>query len=93
MVPVDLSQHQVNYLKGKDLSKWQTGIRTSKAVLFKDIYKNIDLKVYGNEKQVEYDWIVKPGADPKVISFKYEQVSIHISTGKGTWLWRQNSGI
>jgi hypothetical protein len=75
MVPVDLSQHQVNYLKGKDLSKWQTGIQTSKAVLFKDIYKNIDLKVYGIEKQVEYDWIVKPGADPKVISFKYEQVS------------------
>ncbi len=75
MVPVDLSQHQVNYLKGKDPSKWQTGIHTSKAVLFKDIYKNIDLKVYGNEKQVEYDWIVKPGADPKVISFKYEQVS------------------
>ncbi len=75
MVPVELSQHQVNYLKGNDPSKWQTGIQTSKAVLFKDIYKNIDLKVYGIEKQVEYDWIVKPGADPKVISFKYEQVS------------------
>jgi hypothetical protein len=75
MVPVELCQHQVNYLKGKDPSKWQTGIRTSKAVLYEDIYKNIDFKVYGNEKQVEYDWIVKPGADPKVISFKYEQVS------------------
>ncbi|MCU0286563.1 MAG: SBBP repeat-containing protein [Acidobacteria bacterium] len=75
MVPVDLSQHQVNYLTGNDPSKWQAGIQTSKAVLFKDIYQNIDLKVYGIEKEVEYDWIVKPGSDPKAISFKYEQVS------------------
>jgi hypothetical protein len=75
MVPVELCQHQVNYLKGKDPSKWQTGIQTSKAVFYEDIYKNIDLKVYGIKKQVEYDWIVKPGADPRVISFKYEQVS------------------
>jgi hypothetical protein len=75
IVPIELSQHQVNYLKGKAPSKWQTGINTSKAVLFKDIYKNIDLKVYGIEKQVEYDWIVKPGAEPKMISFKYIHVA------------------
>jgi hypothetical protein len=25
---------------------------------------DIDLKVYGIEKQIEYDWIVKPGGNP-----------------------------
>jgi hypothetical protein len=72
MVPVDLTSHTVNYLKGNDASKWETGIRTSKAVLYTDIYHNVDLKVYGVEKQVEYDWIVKPGGDPAGIRFLYK---------------------
>ncbi len=74
MVPIKMTPHKVSYFKGKDPSKWQTGIHTSKAVLYKGIYKNIDLKVYGIEKQVEYDWIVKPGADPGKISFEYKNV-------------------
>ncbi len=75
MVPIEMTQHKVNYYKGEDSSKWQAGIRTSKAVLYKNLYRDIDLKVYGIETQVEYDWIVKPGADPKDITFKYQQVS------------------
>jgi len=42
--------------------------------LYKELYKNIDLKVYGIEKQIEYDWIVKPGANPGDISFEYKNV-------------------
>jgi hypothetical protein len=74
LVPLELARHKVSYFKGKDPSKWQTGIQTSKAVLYKDLYKGIDLKVYGVERQVEYDWIVKPGADPDKISFEYKNV-------------------
>jgi hypothetical protein len=75
MVPIEMTRHKVNYFKGKDSSKWQKGIRTSKAVLYQNVYQDIDLKVYGIETQVEYDWIVKPGADPGNIRFKYQQVS------------------
>jgi hypothetical protein len=74
LVPLELARNKVSYFKGKDPSKWQTGIQTSKAVLYKDLYKGIDLKVYGVERQVEYDWIVKPGADPDKISFEYKNV-------------------
>jgi len=75
IVPVEITPHRVNYYQGKDSSKWQEGIRTSKAVLYKDVYKNIDLKVYGVENQVEYDWIVKPGANPRSIKLKYQQAA------------------
>ena len=75
IVPIEKTQHRVNYFKGKDRSKWQKDIHTSKAVLYKDIYKNIDLKIYGIEKEIEYDWLVKPGANPGDIRFKYENVS------------------
>ncbi len=74
MVPIEKTPHKVNYIKGKDRSKWLTGIQTSKAVLYKNVYKNIDLKVYGIEKQIEYDWIVKPGGDPQNIRIQYRNV-------------------
>jgi hypothetical protein len=75
MVPVEITGNRVNYFKGQNPAKWFTGLKTSKAVLYKNLYKNIDLKVYGIEKQIEYDWIVKPGGDPARICFQYENVS------------------
>ncbi|NIM14562.1 MAG: hypothetical protein GTO45_21285 [Candidatus Aminicenantes bacterium] len=74
MMPVEMTQHKVNYFIGTDPSKWQKGISTSKAVLYKNIYKNIDLTVYGNERQIEYDWIVRPGGIPEDIRFEYKNV-------------------
>jgi hypothetical protein len=74
IVPVGITQHKVNYYKGKDSSKWQENISTSKAVLYKQLYKNIDLKVYGIEREIEYDWIVKPGGNPGDIRFQYKTV-------------------
>jgi len=56
------------------MSTWKLNISTAKAVLYRDIYRNIDLKVYGKIKQVEYDWIVKPGGDPEDITFTYRDV-------------------
>ncbi|MCP4214514.1 MAG: hypothetical protein GY765_07645, partial [bacterium] len=47
IVPVTETGHKVNYFIGNDKSKWQADIATSKAVLYKEVYKGIDLKVYG----------------------------------------------
>ena len=74
MVPREMTPHIINYIKGNTPSQWKTGIRTSKAILYTDIYKNIDLKVYGIEKQIEYDWKVKPGGNPGDIRFQYQNV-------------------
>jgi hypothetical protein len=74
MFPLDITQYKVNYIKGNAPSTRFTDIPTSKAVLYKNIYKNIDFKVYGIEKQIEYDWMVKPGGDPGNICFQYKNV-------------------
>ncbi|MCP5103494.1 MAG: hypothetical protein GY950_08955 [bacterium] len=74
MTPVETAQYKVNYLKGKNPSQWKTNIGTSKAVLYKNLYKNVDLKVYGIAKKIEYDWMVKPGGDPAAIRFQYKNV-------------------
>jgi hypothetical protein len=74
MVPMEETKHRVNYFKGNDQSKWHVDIPTSQAILYKNIYNNIDLKIYGVEKQVEYDWMVKPGGNPGDIKFEYKNV-------------------
>jgi hypothetical protein len=74
VVPIEETELKVNYFKGNDKSKWRCDIPTSQAVLYKNLYKNIDLKVYGIEKAIEYDWIVKPGGNHQNIRFEYKNV-------------------
>ena len=72
MTALDPAKHKVNYFIGSDRSKWRCDVPTSMAVLYKTLYKNIGLKVYGLEEMIEYDWIVKPGGNPADIKFEYK---------------------
>ncbi|MCP4218185.1 MAG: hypothetical protein GY765_26345, partial [bacterium] len=74
ILPIEPTPLKVNFFKGNDKSKWRGGVPTAGAVLYRNLYKNIDLKVYGIEKEIEYDWIVKKGADPSTIRFHYDNV-------------------
>ncbi len=74
VVPVDLTEHKVNYFIGNDESKWRSNIQTSRAVLYKELYPDIDFKVYGMERQIEYDFVVKPGGEVSDISFEYKHI-------------------
>ena len=72
VIAADPSDYRVSYFYGRDESEWQTDIPTSRAVLYKNLYDGIDLKVYGTGREVEYDWIIEPGADARRIRFHYE---------------------
>ncbi len=63
---------KANYFIGKDPAKWRTNVPTYAKVLYRDVYPGIDLLHYGNQRQLEYDFVVAPGADPKkiVLGFK-----------------------
>jgi hypothetical protein len=67
--PLQLTDYRVNYFIGEDKSKWVSNISASKAVLYENLYPGIDLKVYGKEKEIEYDWIAAPQAEPGIIMF------------------------
>ncbi len=64
----------VNYILGDDPTKWRTNIPTYQKVEYKDVYSGIDLVYYGHQGQLEYDFIVAPGADPKQITLAFEGV-------------------
>jgi len=74
ILAVEPSEHLVNYFLGNDPEKWVKGVKTSSAILYKKIYPAIDLKVYGLENEIEYDWIVKPGGEVSSIQFEYQDV-------------------
>ncbi|HUU05986.1 MAG TPA: SBBP repeat-containing protein [Patescibacteria group bacterium] len=92
IVAVDESPLKVNYFIGNDPAKWHAAVPTSKAVLYKNIYKNIDLKVYGSEGRIEYDWIVRPGGDPRDIKFEYRNVKGTRLDEEGNLLVETNFG-
>lgn len=68
----DQADYRVSYFYGRDETDWRTDIPTSRAVVYRDIYKGVDLKVYGTASAVEYDWVIAPGARPGQIRFGYE---------------------
>ena len=53
-----------NYLIGNDKSKWKTGITDYAKVRYRSVYPGIDVLYYGNQTQLEHDFLVAPGADP-----------------------------
>ena len=57
-----------NYYIGNDPKKWRSGITTYGKVKYQGIYPGIDAVFYGNQRQLEYDFVVAPGADPQQIS-------------------------
>ena len=58
----------VHRLIGADPAHWQTHIPVYAQVRYDAIYPGIDLLYYGNQDQLEYDFIVHPGADPSAIT-------------------------
>jgi hypothetical protein len=68
VVGLDELSGKVNYLIGNAQHKWQTHIPTYQRVKYKSIYPGIDVIFYGNQQQLEYDFVVAPGADPNAIT-------------------------
>ncbi|MGB9471922.1 MAG: SBBP repeat-containing protein, partial [Candidatus Acidiferrum sp.] len=63
---------KVNYFIGNDRNKWHTDVRTYGKVKYSGVYPGIDLLFYGNERQLEYDFIVAPGANPAAIALNLQ---------------------
>jgi hypothetical protein len=62
-----------HYLIGNDAGRWRTGIANYAKVRSGGVYPGVDLIYYGNQRQLEYDFIVSPGADPHVIRLVFDE--------------------
>ena len=62
----------VSYFIGNDPKNWRSGIPTYGKVNYAQIYPGVDLVFYGNQRQLEYDFVVAPGADPSRIAWRID---------------------
>lgn len=65
---------RANYFIGNDPSKWVRGVETYSGVLYSSVYRGVDLVFHSNERQLEYDFTVAPGADANAIRLRFDGV-------------------
>ena len=75
VVGVDPQPGVVSYLVGNDPKKWHSGVPTFGKVNYSQIYPGVDLVFYGNQRQLEYDFVVAPGVDPNQIAWQIDGAS------------------
>jgi len=60
---------KVNYFIGRDPKKWRTNVPAFARIRYRNVYPGIDLVYYGNNRSMEYDFDLAPGADAARIQF------------------------
>jgi uncharacterized repeat protein (TIGR01451 family) len=83
---------KVNYLVGKDSENWQTNLPTFAKVRYKSVYPGIDAVFYGNRRELEYDFVVAPHADPKTIALEFEGTQSIVIDKRGNLVLKLNNG-
>jgi uncharacterized repeat protein (TIGR01451 family) len=86
----------VNYIIGNNPEKWRLNIPTFEKVKYHEVYPGISLIYYGNQRQLEYDFVAAPEADPGRIELSFPGVKklevlesgdllIHLAKGMVRW--------
>src|ERR1017187_3043368 len=60
---------RTNYYLTSDPAVWRTGIPNYARVRYRSAFRGVDLVVYGDPQEIEYDWVVAAGADSSAIRF------------------------
>jgi hypothetical protein len=69
----------VSYLRGSEPSGWESGIPTYARVRYDEVYPGVDLLFHGSRGQLEYDFVVAPGADPSRIGLLFRGAALRLS--------------
>src|SRR5262249_40360627 len=68
---VEPLQTTSNYFIGNDPGRWRTNVANFAKVKYESVYPGVDLVWYGNQGQLEHDFIIAPGADPTRIKLSF----------------------
>ena len=83
VVGLDELPGKFNYFVGNDPAKWRAGVPSYAKVFYRGVYPGIDLVYYGNQRQLEYDFLVAPGADPRAIRLEFDGADRATVDGEG----------
>lgn len=61
-----------NYFIGNNPKQWKTNVSQFAKVKYEGVYPGVDVIYYGNQQQLEYDFVVSPGGNPDSIRLAYK---------------------
>jgi len=61
-----------HYFLGSDPKRWRRNVEQFARVRYRGVYPGVDLVYYGNQGELEYDFVVQPGADPGQIRMELD---------------------
>jgi hypothetical protein len=67
---LDMLPGKSNYFIGNNPQKWRTNVRQFSKVRYENVYPGVDLLYYGHHRELEYDFVLQPGASPRVIRLR-----------------------
>jgi len=70
--PLDQAPGRVSYLIGKDPAKWRLDVRRYARILYRGVYPKTDLFYHGSANNLEFDFVLQPGASPEAISLRFD---------------------
>ena len=78
-----------NYFIGNDPERWRTNVPAYAKVAYRDVYPGVDLVYYGTRQDLEYDFVLAPGADPAAITLAFTgaERSRLIEQATSCWAW------
>lgn len=89
-----LTEGKANFIIGNNESLWRTNVPIFNAVVYRKVYKGIDLYYVSDAGvQVKSEYHVKPGADPGRIRFMYSGVDSISLDRKGSLLIESKGGV
>ncbi len=71
VVGLDELPGKSNYFIGNEANQWRTNVPHYARVEYQEVYPGINLIFYGNQRQLEYDFVISPGADPGAITLSF----------------------
>src|ERR1700676_32035 len=69
---IDEQPGKANYFIGNDPAKWRTNVATYAKVRYREVYPGVDVVYYGNQGQLESDFVLSAGADPNRIAVNFQ---------------------
>jgi hypothetical protein len=92
IVGLEQSPARSNYLLGNKPENWQVNLQSYARLKYKAVYTGVDVIYYGNQRQLEYDFIVAPEIDPGTISFTFDGAQEMRLSAEGDLILQTASG-
>jgi hypothetical protein len=79
IIPLKKQEGKVNYFIGNNKENWKTDIDIYEAIIYKNVYDNVDIKFFTDKhKKLKYDIIINPPIDIEKIEKEIKLTYYHL---------------